>query len=275
MSPSNDSAARVCDPLFRPIEDLFGNCNLLEEDRDRLPPNLTPEAEAEVDALLLKSGLISTYAKEQVKDEDISRLTPGRWLNDEIINFYGALILGRSEHCRENPLEHSKFKDQKPLNIHYFNTFFWSKLKKEGYDKGHLDRATKIDIFSKDVILIPLNHHNTHWTAAVINFREKRIESYDSTLGDSSTIFKLLRQYLDHEHRKKKNVPFDFTDWKDYISKDIPSQENGSDCGVFTCQFLESLSRGQEHFNFTQKDMLYLCRQMIWEIGNATLCNKQ
>ena len=38
----------------------------------------------------------------------------------------------------------------------------------------------KIDIFSKDVILIPINHNNSHWTAAAINFRRKRIESYDS-----------------------------------------------------------------------------------------------
>ena len=50
-----------------------------------------------------------------------------------------------------------------------------------------------------------------------------------------------------------------------------PQQENGYDCGVFTCQFLESLSRGEESFIFTQKDMPYLRRRMIWEIGHAIL----
>lgn len=50
-----------------------------------------------------------------------------------------------------------------------------------------------------------------------------------------------------------------------------PQQENGYDCGVFTCQFLEALSRGEEMFRFTQQDMAYLRRRMIWEIGHAQL----
>ena len=51
-----------------------------------------------------------------------------------------------------------------------------------------------------------------------------------------------------------------------------PQQENGYDCGVFACQFLQSLSRGEEDdFGFSQVDMLYLRRRMIWEIGNVKL----
>jgi len=52
--------------------------------------------------------------------------------------------------------------------------------------------------------------------------------------------------------------------------QDCPEQENGFDCGVFTCQFLESLSRGVD-FNFSQKDMQYLRRRMVYEIGKAAL----
>ena len=40
-----------------------------------------------------------------------------------------------------------------------------------------------MDIFSKDVILIPVNWSNVHWTAAAINLKEKRLEYYDS-MGD-------------------------------------------------------------------------------------------
>lgn len=54
-----------------------------------------------------------------------------------------------------------------------------------------------------------------------------------------------------------------------FFAQDTPQQENGFDCGVFTCHFLEALSRGQEQFNFTQADMPFLRRRMIWEIGNA------
>ena len=51
--------------------------------------------------------------------------------------------------------------------------------------------VVQIDIFSKDVILIPINHSNAHWTAAAINFRKKRIESYDSMNMDRSSVFKV------------------------------------------------------------------------------------
>jgi sentrin-specific protease 1 len=50
---------------------------------------------------------------------------------------------------------------------------------------------TQIDIFSKDVILIPVNHNNSHWTGAAINFRRKRIESYDSMNLDRHQVFKV------------------------------------------------------------------------------------
>jgi len=100
----------------------------------------------------------------------------------------------------------------------------------------------------------------------------------------------MLRKYLDDEHRNKKKEPFDFTGWVDYVNEvrcafleqwapisspqpqKTPQQENGYDCGVFTCQFLEALSRGEEDdFGFSQVDMPYLRRRMIWEIGNAKL----
>jgi sentrin-specific protease 1 len=49
----------------------------------------------------------------------------------------------------------------------------------------------QIDLFSKDVVLIPINHGNAHWTAAAINFRRKRIESYDSMNHYTNRPFKV------------------------------------------------------------------------------------
>ncbi|THH02506.1 hypothetical protein EW026_g384 [Hermanssonia centrifuga] len=269
-------------PPFSPNLDQLRHWKLARDDeieqrlrpkRKPLPASLPREDDAAVDVLMSKRGVISKCVREQVSDKDLSRLRPGQWLNDELINFYGQLILSRSEDSKENPrATGSKNGRLKPLNAHYFNTFFWSKLKNEGYEKARLAKWTKkIDIFSKDVILIPINHNNAHWTGAAINFRHKRIESYDSMNMDRSQVFKYLRSYLDAEHRNKKKKPFDFTGWQDYTFEDTPQQENGYDCGVFTCQFLESLSRGEQSFAFTQADMGYLRRRMVWEIGHARL----
>lgn len=108
-----------------------------------LPSSLPPEDEAKVGEFLAKRGVVAKFAKEQVTDKDISKLRPAQWLNDEIINFYGSMILARSDACKENPgVNGVGTKKNKPLNVHYFSTFFWSKLK-EGYDKARLAKWTK------------------------------------------------------------------------------------------------------------------------------------
>ena len=45
----------------------------------------------------------------------------------------------------------------------------------------------------------------------------------------------------------------------------IPIQENSSDCGVFTCMYMEYLSR-DEPFDFTQEQMSFIRRRIIYEI---------
>lgn len=66
-------------------------------------------------------------------------------MNDEVINFYGAMLLGRSESTKENPptAKGKKVEKTAPLNIHYFSSFFWSKLNGDGYEKGRLAKWTK------------------------------------------------------------------------------------------------------------------------------------
>lgn len=103
--------------------------------RPSLPDSLPPEDEAEVDALFRKRGVISKCVREQVSDKDLSRLRPAQWLNDEIINFYGQMIMNRADEGKEN-------RDG-VWDAHYFSTFFWTKLKNEGYEKGRLAKWTK------------------------------------------------------------------------------------------------------------------------------------
>ncbi|KAI0005461.1 hypothetical protein BJV74DRAFT_875392 [Russula compacta] len=240
-----------------------------------LPDCLSSADDVEVSRLLKKRGVIAKVARLQITDADLSRLKPGTWLNDEIVNFYGQLILERSEANPRNKGIRNGARSEKNaiLNVHYFNSFFFEKLSQEGYEKARLAKWTKkFDLFSKDVVLLPINHGNSHWTAAAINFRRRRIESFDSMGVRRQDIFDLLREYVDLEHLNKKSRPFDWTEWVDYCPRDTPQQENGYDCGVFTCQFLEALSRGMDSpFNFTQRSMTFLRRRMILEIGRTEL----
>ena len=54
------------------------------------------------------------------------------------------------------------------------------------------------------------------------------------------------------------------------VMKEIPQQNNSSDCGMFSCKFAEYLSRRAE-ITFDQADMPYFRRRIIWEIVKDTL----
>lgn len=139
----------------------------------------------------------------------------------------------------------SRFKDGKGgRKVHFLNSFFYGKLVDQGYAAGRLKRWTKkvsacgpihspmhpanlgvhfkVDIFSLDVLIFPINQGNMHWTACAINFAKKRIEYYDS-MGDYGNarkqVFRKVRGYVEAEHKEKKGGPMDWEGWHDYFNK--------------------------------------------------------
>ncbi|RKP05940.1 hypothetical protein THASP1DRAFT_35243 [Thamnocephalis sphaerospora] len=195
-----------------------------------------------------------------VGDHDIRTLRDRQWLNDEVVNFYVNLLMDRAN------------KEQGRPSIHCFNTFFYPTLRDSGYQK--VRRWTKkVDLFTKDFVIIPI-HLGMHWCCAVINFRSKRFEYYDSLFGDDRGCFALFREYIRLESLDKKKQEFDLSGWTDYEPKDIPGQANGYDCGVFACTFAEYVSRA-EPFDFTQKNMKHMRALMTYEIASGELLHRR
>ncbi|KAG8951300.1 Smt3-specific protease [Tulasnella sp. 424] len=268
--------------------------------RKKLPEQLPARHAALVKSYMHDRGFSAKVGREMVTAKDIGRLGPASWLNDEIINLWGAMIMERAEKHKkaakagaadinggvngkgkeraapdDEDSDPGRFGYPEPLSdVHYFNTFFFQKLENEGYEKARLGKWTKsIDIFSKDIILIPVNLGNAHWTCAAINMKKKRIEYYDSMGSQRPKVYQILRDYLEKEHKAKKSKSFNFDGWQNYWSEETPQQENGYDCGVFTCMFMEGLSRGEEaeDFVFEQSNMPYLRLRMLYEIGRGKL----
>ncbi|KAG0325684.1 Smt3-specific protease [Dissophora globulifera] len=211
------------------------------------------------DALSDGYGVVVDKFNVSLLKKDIHTLRPGEWLNDEVINFYGQLIMAR------NNAPGSTLPQ-----VHVFSTFFYKTLSENGYDK--VKRWTKkVNLFEKDFMLLPIHHAGNHWTSAVVDMKNKRISYYDSLLGNNPKCFLILRTYLDQLSRDKRNQPFDFTGWENDCPKDIPRQRNGFDCGVFTCTFIEFKSRGVEELEFSQEDMPYLRKKIVLNIINQTL----
>ena len=113
----------------------------------------------------------------EVTNFDLERLDPDRrgggWLNDEVINFYLALVAER---------ENAGGK----MRVLVQSTYFWTNLTKPQYNYQKVSRWSKrrgaagLKILDLDCMIIPINQNNSHWTLAVINFKKKRFEYYDS-----------------------------------------------------------------------------------------------
>lgn len=163
--------------------------------------------------------------------------------------------------------ERSKLDDNLP-KVYCMNTFFLKRLLEVGYS-GVRRWTRKVDIFSYDIIPIPV-HKGIHWCMSIINFKEKTIKYYDSMGAPNNSVLKALEDYLQSESLDKKNTQFDMSDWRKENVQNIPQQENGSDCGVFSCMYAEFLTR-ERPILFTQQHMQYFRMRMVYEICTGKL----
>ncbi|XP_037925674.1 sentrin-specific protease 1-like [Hermetia illucens] len=125
--------------------------------------NVTTEQEQIIEYTLktnTDNSIITTTFNLNITKKDINTLTNNNWLNDQIINFYLNLIA-----------EDNTNKPNLP-KIHIMNFFFVPMLKTLGYNT--VKRWTrKIDIFTNNLIIIPVHKNNNHWTLATIDLNNR------------------------------------------------------------------------------------------------------
>ncbi|KAG0140092.1 hypothetical protein CROQUDRAFT_383682 [Cronartium quercuum f. sp. fusiforme G11] len=212
---------------------------------------------------------------------DFQTLRPGTWLNDNVVNFYGVMINMRCSKYEEIQIESCPTLlspgDPGFLRSYCFSSFFMTKYDKDGFN-GVKRWSKKVDLFQKDVIIFPVNINNTHWTCAAINLRQKRFEFYDSMGNENRHVLDNLKDYIQNEHLAKRKVELDTLDW-DYCYTKPPQQNNGYDCGVFVCQFMDCLSRdwggGDTVFDFSQQNLPYIRNKVVYEISTRKFLEEE
>ncbi|XP_057854571.2 ubiquitin-like-specific protease ESD4 [Cryptomeria japonica] len=226
---------------------------------------LTKEEEDEVNNALSASDskkvlVIHQDSNIKITKEDIRCLLLETWLNDEVINLYLELLKEREN---REPTQY--------LKCHFFNTFFYKKLfnQRGEYDYQAVKRWTthkKLghNLLDCDSILVPIHKH-FHWTLAVINIKEKKIQYYDSLDTRDNHVFNVLTKYIQDEVEDKCRNHLNLGGWKHEHMENIPLQENGSDCGVFMLKYADFHSRGMPP-DFTQANIEYYRRRMANEI---------
>lgn len=110
-----------------------------------------------------------------VDKEDIPRLDEGEFLNDNLIIFYLRYLQHTLEARRPDLAQ----------RIYFQNTFFYEKLKSTKTSSGiNYDSVkawtSKVDLFTKDFIIVPINELS-HWYVAIIYNAPKLLPSLNKT----------------------------------------------------------------------------------------------
>ncbi|KAM9963588.1 hypothetical protein ACTFIW_006821 [Dictyostelium discoideum] len=262
--------------LFKTIEQR------MEMEKMRKPTlrQLTQQENQIIDDIF-KNGrpddMISELPLAEVRRSDVRLLSPGKWLNDEVINFYMEVLKIRDAEKKKSSGGGGGGGGGNNNNsfpkCHFFNTFFYPKLCNDNhtYNYEKVRRWTaRINLFEMDKIIIPI-HLGNHWCLAVINFKAKQFEYYDSLLGSNKECLKKLRKYISDEmENKKKEGAVNLDEFQDYMPKEIPIQQNGYDCGVFMCKYAEFCSKGA-NLTFTQEEITQYRRRMVLEISKKQI----
>jgi len=212
-------------------------------------------------AILLYPKQESSHGAIILTENDISRLRPHEYLNDNLIDFYLRYLY----------LE--KWDTSLRHRVHLFNTFFFKKWinrkKRKGEPELEFDLSryagvkkwTKnVDIFSKDFLIVPVNY-KLHWSLGIVCFpgnvmdenhttdRRCCILGFDSLRKFRSSHFKEIKRYLNMAWCTRgvglptvacaRELPFN-NERCACIPLRTPSQRNDKDCGVFLLHNCES-----------------------------------
>jgi Ulp1 family protease len=99
--------------------------------------------------------------KEEVNVDDRDRLRENEFLNDNLIAFYTRFLQDHLE--RTNP--------EAAKRVYFFNSYFFATLTNKGSREINYDGVekwtSKVNLFSYDYIVVPINQ-NAHWYVAII-----------------------------------------------------------------------------------------------------------
>lgn len=190
------------------------------------------------------------YKKHTLTLDDLTTLADQNWLNDQVMNMYGELIMESAHH-----------------KVHFLNSFFHRQLMTKGYDG--VKRWTKqVDLFSKSLLLVPI-HLEVHWCLVTADIVKKKICLYDSQGNALQKVARNILKYLMTEAKEKKQAAFE-TGWALSFCEEIPQQTNENDCGVFVLEYSRCLALGKP-LQFSQNDIPKIRKQIYKELCDCTL----
>jgi sentrin-specific protease 1 len=225
---------------------------------EQLPFYVNPHDQQAIDRAIeretFEQATSARYITRHGRDMNIDatafvRMKPLGLLNDDIINGYLRIL--------EDSINKAQLKNVPSFSV--LSTHFVSKLTQNHEDKSLRDMLRFIPCKSIDRdrnwldgttanIIVPINIPG-HWLLAVVQPRAMVITCYDSLLQSSipHQVY-TLELFVEQEWRRLNGTSP--SKWK-VVAEHCPYQENGSDCGIFTCLFANCIMAGWS-MNFNQ-----------------------
>lgn len=183
--------------------------------------------------LKLRMADIKDRSELKITDHDRQRcLSPGGWLNDEIINKQSALALIASKKS---------------------DMFIVSSLVTAGIATGRANDEwapkSGIDFChgSVKMLLMPVNVENTHWVLFVVNMKrnilvildpQNKLSGYKKKTTQIATA---VTAYIDTQRAALNCLREPMTIGQ---FNDIPAQTNGYDCGMYVLMYINEILAG-------------------------------
>ena len=231
---------------------------------------LTLLAESYFSESLPPDRILIEKFNHRITGRTLATLRDGKWLNDEVINFYMLLL-----QQRDDSISITILHQRRPSR--FFPSFLTKLLTKrlDKYDYRQVKRWTRsIDVFDFEKLYFPINVSNSHWTLAVVYMQTRRIQYCDSLLNTTTIYLTALKRWIQDEHADKKGIPLlNNYEWVvvPCSSETTPKQTNGYDCGVFTIMSADLIARNLDIMLLSQNYMPTLRRRIVLDIVRGHL----
>ena len=198
-----------------------------------------------------KHNKINKFGKPEPKisleTEELECLEGPFWINDSVINSYINLMKSRTSQ-----------------NVGSTNSFFFTKLKKDGPVEASVWEGIKgMPINRYDIFLIPICT-GSHWFLILVDFIHEELCVLDPLGAKHINEAMLINSFLAFQCIKQLPI----------VQTEVPQQMNGFDCGAFLLQNAHCLIFNDGIFNYSQTDMPRI-RERIKQELIEYLANKE
>jgi Ulp1 family protease len=224
---------------------------------------LNAENESKVNSLLSSNPsaqVLNQIHSEIVTLENILCLREMKWLNDEVINFYMALLEDWSKHT-----------DNRRTFI--FTTFFMDKLLKNVEEVRmwrSRRRAYAVDVWSVEQLLIPIHVGLSHWALLVVHPQVHTMMYLDSLHFDGNVYLDAVTRFFKMRAATEQQRG---TQWQLVTDIKPPRQPNPYDCGVYTIINACLLTKGQaiHESSYSYKEAKVFRKKIAYSICKGSI----